>query len=277
MFVKRRSSGLSRPREVTMKRPTRADIRAKFEAGEISWEEVFRQIALAPKPWESAEWKRRRAEVLKDKCETCGTSAPPLYVQHHWHPSTFAELCDVAKEILRDEFKRSHPYDPPVLSPFDPSLAPPQERTERDCCPRCDSVNIRFYKTFAKWHCNARRCGAYFESPGRRMYQRFDEDEWVERSRYRHARPLREHDKQWQRNFVQSCHEQICSVATELSFLEHDRYVEMRPEDVRTLCKKCAFREDADYSKGWIAKEWAKSQERLRQIMKSLEAKTLHK
>ncbi len=83
------------------RRPTRAEIRGKFEAGAITWQEVFALLARAPKPWESPEWKKRRAEVLKDKCEACGTNEGPLYVQHTWHPFAFAELCDLAKEPLR--------------------------------------------------------------------------------------------------------------------------------------------------------------------------------
>jgi len=213
---------------VPQKRPTRAEIRAKLNSGEITWQKVF-ELLLAPKPWESPEWKQQRERVLQTTCEECGTTEPPLVVQHMWHPSAFAELCEVAKHSLRDEFRRSHPYDPPQIPPFDPLLVPPQPSTERNCCPRCDSVNIRFYKTFAKWHCNALGCGSYFDSPSKRLYQRFDNERWIEKARHHHTRPIREYDKQWEDSFTTACYDQICTLATTLSFLEHDRYIEMRP------------------------------------------------
>ncbi len=249
-------------------RPTRAEIRAKFEAGEITWEQVFVLLERAPKPWESPEWKARRDKLLKEKCEGCGSTEPPLYAQHHWHPMRFSELCEVAKDMLGDEYKAQHPREPPTLPPFDASKVAPQERTERDCCPQCNSVNVRLLKRSPKWRCNL--CGTHFEKPNQRMYQRWDDDKWIEMARYNHLRPISDYDRKWENEFIEAFRERICTLATKLSFIEHDRYMAMLPEDVTTRCKRCAFKEDRWFTKGKFGKSIALDEERLREIEKRL-------
>jgi ribosomal protein L37AE/L43A len=234
-------------------------IRQQFEAGQITWREVRELLKDRPKPWASAAWKQRRNEVLKSKCEVCG-SADTLVVQHAWHPPTFAQLCELVKPALREEYAIAHPRTLPEIAPFDPASVPRPEMTARQSCPDCQSVSIRHRKKTDDWVCLGRSsnkaCGNVFLAPSTQMWSRWSHEDLIEQARTRHHRPQVEAENLWEHQFRFAFHDRICHEATRLWFVVHDRYVALRDDDVSTLCKKCAFKQDLSYIaiSGWIGK-----------------------
>ena len=64
------------------------ELRKKLANGEITLEhaeEVFwKDYKEDKRSWHTNDWKERRAEVIKDKCEICG-SKEKLTIQHLSH------------------------------------------------------------------------------------------------------------------------------------------------------------------------------------------------
>ena len=233
-------------------------IKELFFAGQLTWSEALNRVARLPKPWATAEWAKKRESLIREACEKCGSARGPLVLQHLWQPPTFRELCEIAKRVLQAEYEKQHPYAPPEATPFDPTQIPPRPAQQRDACPRCGSVNIRFNKKTALWHCNYvghylgshRRgiCGEVFEQPEKIQYSRWTEIEWLERARHRHEEYPVWHRQQWEWNFTKEWYDRIGAEATKLSFLANERYMAMAPGDVATYCKRCAFLEDVQNS-----------------------------
>lgn len=234
-------------------------IRQEFEAGQITWREARDLLKDRPAPWTTAAWKQRRGEVLKSKCEVCG-SAESLVIQHAWHPPTFAQLCEVVKPALRDEYAIAHPFILPEIAPFDPSGVPPPEMTARQCCPECQSVSIRYRKKTDDWVCLGRSsnkaCGNVFRVPSAQMWSRWSHEELIQQARTRHHRPQAEAENVREHQFRFAYHDRICHEATRLWFVVHERYAALRDDDVSTLCKRCAFKQDLAFITipGWLGK-----------------------
>ena len=64
------------------------------------------------KPWQLADWKRKRKELLKDQCEICGSKDPPLALHHltkrSRSPEEFARYCSLAPEDVITLCKKCH-------------------------------------------------------------------------------------------------------------------------------------------------------------------------
>lgn len=93
-------------------------------------------------------------------------------------------------------------------------------------------------------------------------------------ARRHHERLIPQAQSVWESSFQRAFADRICHEATRLSFAEHDRYMEMREGDIVTLCKTCAFREDAVYFDfpGQIGKEIGRSNELMRQWREELQS-----
>lgn len=249
---------------------TRQEIKNQFDAGLITWQQALELLKKATKPWQTSQWKNRRAEILGECCQTCGSREPPLVIQHRWHPRDFADLCEAVKPAFREEYAVRHPFVAPSVLSFDPLSVPPPLMEERDCCPTCRSVAIKHRKRTNDWVCNGkvhyRICGYVFAEPLKRLWSRWTHEELIEMERRRHERLIPQAEREWESHFVQAYADRICHEATRLSFVEHDRYMEMRDSDVVTLCKKCSFKEDAIYADypGKFGKQMGLSAEMIR-------------
>lgn len=226
---------------------TRHEIRDLLISGQITWESACTKLKAAPRQWTTKEWKERRNEILGDCCE----STEDLRIQHMWHPPVFRDLCEMVKPTLWEEYEKAHPYVPLVLPAFDPASVPSPTMIERDSCPVCGSVSVRCNKAGTHWTCNGqmnyRKCGHVFTTPVKRLWSKRTHEEEIARARYAHESAPFKHRREWEYEFSQKFGDRICFEATLLSIAMSDRYVAMLPEDVKTLCKKCAAREDSDY------------------------------
>lgn len=80
-------------------------LRDKLVNGEISVafakEHYWKDFKEGNRSWYTKDWKERRGEVLKDKCQICG-SKDTLTLQHRSHPKEYNEY---AKEVTREYTK----------------------------------------------------------------------------------------------------------------------------------------------------------------------------
>lgn len=229
---------------------TRHEIRDLLISGQITWESACIKLKSAARLWTTEAWKVRRNEILGDCCETC-ESTEHLQIQHVWHPPAFRDLCEMVKPALWVEYEKVHPYIPLALPAFDPASVPPPKTIERNSCPKCGSIAVRCNRDGTHWKCNGKtnhqKCGHEFTTPVRRLWSKWTHEEEIARARYAHESAPGKHRRQWEYEFSQKFGDRICFHATLLSIEMSDRYVAMLPEDVKTLCKKCAAREDSDY------------------------------
>ncbi|MCM2287425.1 MAG: hypothetical protein NDI67_00250 [Sulfuritalea sp.] len=148
---------------------------------------------------------------------------------------------------------------------------------ERDSCPVCGSVAVRCNKDGTHWNCNGkknyRKCGHEFTTPVKRLWSKWTHEEEIARARYAHESAPSRHRDKWEYEFSQKFRDRICFEATLLSIEMSDRYVAMLPDDVKTLCKKCAAREDGAYLDHPGNKSIGRKAEESRRLMEVLEQK----
>jgi hypothetical protein len=214
------------------KLPSYSELRLAFQAGSLTWQQVFGYLnhPSFPVPWQTREWKERRLQVLGKFCAVCGDSSGILTIYHLRLPRSFYELCeDAMLKYLPDYFANNAIDFMPLVAAYEAGLK------DRDSCPKCGSVNVRFYPTLNVWKCHGRLrrrvCGNNGFQPKIIKYSPVTFEQLKNRAAYDLLAKFRRE----YRNVYS--HEALA-----MSFLEHDRYMEMRPEDVVTLCKSCAFK-----------------------------------
>ena len=232
----------------------------EFRSGRMTADKYWERLKKLPAPWQTSEWQVRRAHVLASCCATCGAAGDGtvLVLQHTWHPSSFLNLCERVKPALRARYQIENPFVAPDIPRFDPSLVP-FETEERKCCPKCGSPVVVFLKKDLIWKCNGKcgktrygypiQCGHRFAEPVCKQWSRWTHAEQIELARGRHNAPKAAAEFAWERSFFERFRSEIMNQATMLSIDEHERYMEMRTEDTKTLCKCCAFKEDAKAGK----------------------------
>src|SRR5690606_18242534 len=80
-------------------------LRDKLANGETSLasaqEAYWKDFKEGQKSWQTKDWKERRAEIIKDKCEICGSN-DTLTLQHRSHPQKYAEyLSEVTRAYVQ--------------------------------------------------------------------------------------------------------------------------------------------------------------------------------
>jgi len=173
-------------------------------------------------PWHTKEWKEKRAETIKDKCERCGSSESPLVAQHTWHPppSDF-----IFRYVTNTIYSRA--VKEGKSQPVEELLKPLKDTHTVPVCPSCDKQSFSERKTMSpKYRCPS--CTTVFDTPSTRF-------------NYKHPE-VREITSQWYKDMYQQHKETIQKVISRLQQAYHERYMSMK--DVITCCQKCAFLED---------------------------------
>jgi hypothetical protein len=79
-------------------------IEEALRSDKITFAEAGEKIfGLPTKPWQT---KKKRNELIKDSCEQCGSTKPPLVLQYMWHPSSYRNHVRVAYESFLENEKR---------------------------------------------------------------------------------------------------------------------------------------------------------------------------
>lgn len=207
-------------------------IEAALINDEITYEEAGEKIySTSTKPWQTAYWKKKRSEIIKDACEQCNSSKPPMVLQHTWHPSTYKER---TREYYTACFEEAQAKDFQITIEDEEIYLYLNQFTEiKPACPACEMRSFRERKTMKPtFHCN--RCHHEFEEPIMVPYHSLlgvaPHFEQVKASM--RSKRMREHI--WETHGPE-----IKKRAILKGIEEHKRYMSL--EDTRTFCKRCAF------------------------------------
>jgi len=201
------------------------ELLSKLSKGEIDWRDALKALETLPKPWHTKEWKAKRKEKLGSACENCGTTQPPLVMQHTWHPTRVEFLFKRERQPYAEQWKEWR-EDHPIQ--VDSSHLLP----DADGCPKCESTTIRYRMRAATWICvhkpKGLTCGHVFTTPVRVVSNAaVHELELAARKVVQEA-----FDDQY------GIGKRVATIALQ----HHLQYISLA--NTKTLCKRCAFVED---------------------------------
>jgi ribosomal protein L37AE/L43A len=200
---------------------------------EITYTEASERIySSTTKPWQTAAWKKKREELIKDECEQCGSTKAPMVLQHSWHPPSYRErIREIYEEYFNEKKITSllpEATDDEVQSFLD-------EFTElKDSCPSCGMRSINKRKTLTPTY-RCLKCNYKFDEPKMVPYN----------TKLRVVAPAFEKIKRTltykkQQEFMWNTFgEEIRTLAVLKGIEDHKRYISMN--DTKTFCKRCAF------------------------------------
>jgi len=156
--------------------------------------------------WSSSEWRKKRAEFIKDKaCEWCG-SKKKLTIHHTKPPPKYDTLVRHATRVILDQKVTEGEFEYQIKN--------------RKACPKCGRRS--FYKRITirpLYHCN--KCGNEFDK-AKTVYINA---KWLSKNGFR--------------VFWGKYGSEIKRIALELSRKGHEYYMSL--QDCMVLCKKCNF------------------------------------
>lgn len=210
----------------------------KVWTGDIEPQEAFAQVMLFPKPHATKEWKARRKTALGDCCANCGTEKGPLVIQHIHQPPTIARIRNAFALDAREIYERNKPSMQERIA----SVVP----TDRPVCPRCGSTVIKYRVKKGIWECCSRARGAG-GIQHRRCFSEFSEPDFALALTPAAKHKIAEIKRECWDKAVAESREMPASLARLvylIAALFSDVYFSM--QDTKTLCKRCAFKEDLD-------------------------------
>ncbi len=232
------------------------ELRQKLANGEIALElsrDLFwKDHKEGKRSWQTKDWKERRAKVIKDKCEVCG-SKETLTLQHHSHPRKYADYeRDVTKKYAQSLLESNSLINKTEFSEY---VQKTDEYEPVPSCPHCEGrkPNRRMRKT-PQYLCT--KCKHEFNEPVYKVV-----NELIE-SLYENEEAIEVQDKcfvskdQWNNQYnlwqirswmlrEMAKTKDIASIGKEAFLLYLDDNIKyLSFEDTITACKKCAFNLD---------------------------------
>ena len=232
------------------------ELREKLSKGEVSQdvakELYWKDYKEGKRAWHTKDWKKRREEVIKDRCEFC-SSKEKITLQHLSHPKKYYDYQrEVTKEyaknlIISNETIDKHEFNDHILKNYDYDPVP--------LCPNCNNrfPNKRMRKK-PQYLCT--ECRAEFDEP---KYKTAEELVGIF---YLHENVADVHDrcfiakdkwmnkhnlpevKYWlqRKNTTNEYNDEIEKKAFLLYLDANIKYLSF--EDTITACRKCAFNYD---------------------------------
>ena len=199
---------------------------------EISYVDAGEKIyGSSTKPWQTEFWKKRRNEIIKEKCEQCNSSKQQMVLQHMWQPSSYRKhVREIYATFLDEEkIKGSHPEvkEEEIQTYLD------QFTDTKEACPSCELRSLSKRKTMQPTY----RCA--------KCSHEFDKPKMVPYHPKLGVAPSYEQVKQGMENkrikdyIWDTFGDEIKRRAILKGIEEHKRYMSM--EDTKTFCKRCAF------------------------------------
>jgi len=216
------------------------DIEARLNAGTVSIDQACSELFTGPKPWHTPWWKEQRKAKLASACATCGSTEPPLVLQHTWQPISWEQALRQVGPPNWDWWKEQHPI--PRLE------RPPRPMANRPVCPHCGSIRVYARKRTKDWACEAGKSGRPHERhedfifpepkielrPDNVAIRRQNEALRQEYEKLRSAN--------WQAWLQSPEAAENRLNALRLCMAESKRYLSFA--DTKTLCRRCAASED---------------------------------
>jgi hypothetical protein len=150
----------------------RIELRDKLANGEIEIEiakaQYWDDFKEGQKSWHTKDWKERRAELIKDKCQICN-SKDTLTLQHLSHPRKYSEyLTEIRRLFAKDYIDTNSKVD---KSEFINYILKKYDYVPVPLCPNCKSSNPnKRVRKIPKYLCTA--CRHEFDNP---VYKSVDE------------------------------------------------------------------------------------------------------
>ncbi|MCK3684515.1 hypothetical protein [Maribellus sp. YY47] len=118
------------------------ELRNKLAKNEISLElakaQCWNGLEEGKRSWHTKDWKDRRSEIIKDKCEICG-SKETLTLQHSFHPKKYSEYTkDLTRAYAKDYIETNPDIDKSELTTH---ILEKYEYVPTPLCPNCMSRN----------------------------------------------------------------------------------------------------------------------------------------
>lgn len=216
------------------------DVESRLTESSISVDQALAELTTGAKPWHTAWWKEQRAARIGSECVTCGSTTPPLVLQHTWQPAKWKEALDRVEPPNWEWWKERHPL-PPIPTHECPVI-------NRRVCPHCGSIRVSQRKKRGGWACDAGQSGAPHElhadyySPEPKIESRPDRKKNAQMKRDTWAAHQILITNRWQawRESAECAEHQLR--ALRLSIEDSKRYLSF--QDTKTLCRPCAARED---------------------------------
>jgi hypothetical protein len=212
-----------------------SELQAGLRLGTLAWQDVHNRVLATVRVgrmWQTKEWKARRAELIKNACEQCGSTKGPFTLQHFKRPGSIFDVVNQAVGPVRwAEWESHYAVEPEDKTPI---------TRRRQACPQCRGISILERKTKTpRFRCTSRVkgvCNFEFDDPV--------EVDWVDarataaRVNGAYHRRRKAFNEKWDADHADEI-EQLYVTAVIRLLDDYARY--MRMDDTATFCKPCAY------------------------------------
>jgi len=232
------------------------ELRDKLASGEIGIElakkQYWNDFKEGQRSWHTKDWKERRLEFIKDKCEIC-SSIDTLTLQHLSHPIKYSEYVkDITRTYAKDYIKTIPDID---KSEFTAHILENYEYVPVPLCPNCKSRNPnKRTRKVPQYLCT--ECGYEFNETVNKsvdeliitFYKNEDATEvrdkcFVSKDNWRNKHNLSNIRYWLQRNRAKIKNTEVIEKEALLLYL-NDNIKYLSFEDTITACRKCAYHFD---------------------------------
>lgn len=232
------------------------ELRGKL-ANDLITQEFAKQIYWnehkdGERSWHTKDWKERRSEIIKDKCEICG-SKETLTLQHLSHPRKYNDYeREVTKQYAKSFIEHNTTFD---KDEFTKHIITNYNYTPVPLCPNCKSryPNKRIRKTpqYLCTECRHEFNGPIYKSIEELITSFYENEEVVEvrdkcfvsNDKWKNQHNLSQVKYWLQREQVKTNDSEAIGKEAFLLYLD-DNIKYLSFEDTITACKKCAFNYD---------------------------------
>ncbi len=204
----------------------------------LNYKQAFEEIHKLPDSWTTKEWKEKRQIYLKDKCENCGSSKPPLVIQHTKHPTFpyYSVLNEMFKEELREIKIKAESLAKRNIEDY---LILNSE--EREACPICHKISLRKRKNmFPQYVCSRNH---KFETPVIDVYYIKCQTTDYKNAKLQTIHFLIDSYINKERKKLKQQYDLIIGKQAFLKYLD-ERFEYLDFKYIKTCCKSCAAKED---------------------------------
>jgi hypothetical protein len=197
------------------------DIKNELIEDLITWQDALSFLTSREKPWSTKEWKEKRDVLIKDYCESCGKKEGPFVLQHLEQPPKTSIIFSRIRHEYFEEYSNKYTFKYKKKIKY----------IDRESCPNCGSLNVRFLKTESIWKCYG-KCKRRFENPV--IIQDIDP---IQKKDIQEKKKIFREEKY--RAFEEKYKDIIGKEAVLESISYHEEYISLK--NTSTFCKKCAF------------------------------------